>query len=79
MANARTIVRYDIKRQGVQHGEQRAVTRFGLARIVGGINWQQTRTGVQFGIPYPFSPIWVTADNNIITADNNIITIDSNG
>ncbi len=79
MANARAIVRYDIQRQGVQHSEQMAVTRFGLARIVGGINWQQTRTGVQFGIPYPSSVIAITADNNIITADNNIITTDSNG
>ncbi len=79
MANARAIIRHDIQREGVQHSEQRAVTRFGLARIVGGINWQLTRTGVQFGIPYPFSPVRITADNNIITADNNIITIDSNG
>lgn len=79
MANLRTITKFDIDRHGAQYREQRAVTRFGLARIVGGINWAQTRTATQFGVPYPFSPMQITVDNNIITADNNNITIDSNG
>lgn len=55
MANARAIVRFDQQREGTVFTQSRSNVSFGLARIVGGINWALTRTGVEFGIPYPSS------------------------
>ena len=55
MANPRAIVRFDQQRESTVFTQTRPNVNFGLARIVGGINWALTRTSVEFGIPYPVS------------------------